>query len=106
MDASCTFQLKLVGCSAPMPVFNAHHHERQAGLACLAYGNSLKCLSQSYDGRAGYVCVVFAAILQHLSVLGLPASAELHRQQLKAAFHKAAMQVRMQGLLKGIQRLV
>jgi hypothetical protein len=41
------------------------------------------------------VGVLFAAILQHLSVLGLPASAELHRQQLKAAFHKAAMQVRI-----------
>lgn len=33
-----------------------------------------------------------AAVLEYLSVLGLPADATLQRAALKAAFHKAAMQ--------------
>lgn len=37
--------------------------------------------------------LTLAAILQHLSVLGLSSSTQLHKQQLKAAFHQAAMQV-------------
>lgn len=44
------------------------------------------------------VCLVCAAILQHLSALGLPPSTQLQKQQLKAAFHKAAMQVSVCGL--------
>jgi DnaJ family protein B protein 4 len=34
----------------------------------------------------------FAAVLQHLAALGLPSNASLQRSQIKAAFHKAAMQ--------------
>jgi hypothetical protein len=46
------------------------------------------------DTSEGAFVLYCAAILQHLSALNLPPSTQLQRQQLKAAFHKAAMQVR------------
>lgn len=40
-----------------------------------------------------FAAVLFpVAVLEHLAVLGLPSDAALQRTQLKAAFHKAAMQ--------------
>jgi DnaJ family protein B protein 4 len=40
------------------------------------------------------ICAAFslAAVLQYLAALGLPSNAALQRSQIKAAFHKAAMQ--------------